>query len=351
MIRVKKYIRILVINCAVLIGMLLLIEGAFRLIIPASEVVPAFSDQNRGMRGRPFVEANQTRGFALKPEFANRYYTVNSEGFRGQAFPKDLNRKHVILALGESTTFGWGVRDNETYPFYLEKCFSEKYRDVFVVNGGVPSYSSSQVLVALQETLAQGRIRPDLVLICILGNDVWYSSIANWHPDILVYQKPPQWVTMAMKYSRLGYACLMGFPKKSTQTNVFNAKALDKFKSNIVAMIDVCKSHGVRLAFVEPPLDSGHLPKQGLDRFQIRYTRDYLVETISTYVRSVREVAEKYGVPVIDHSLGLNHKHQKGLFRDSDFHPTPKGNAMMARDVYAGIVGADLLPMLKNQNK
>ncbi len=351
MIRAKKYISILVINCAVLIGMLLFVEGIFRLMIPASEIVPAFSDRNWHIRKRPFVEASRTRGFALKSKFANGCYTVNSEGFRGQDFPKDLNRKHVILALGESTTFGWRVRDNETYPFHLEKCFSEKYGDVFVINGGVPSYSSSQVLVTLQEILSQNRIRPDLVLICILGNDIWYSTIANWHPDILIYQKPPRWITMAMKYSRLGYACLMGFPKKSTQTNVFNAKALDKFKSNIKAMINVCRSHGVGLAFVEPPLDSTHLPKQGLDRFQIRYTKDYLVETISTYVRSVRVVAEKYGVPVIDHRLSLNHKHQKGTFLDNDLHPTAKGNAMMARDVYAGIVRANLLPMLKSQNK
>ena len=62
-----------------------------------------------------------------------------------------------------------------------------------MVNAGVPSYSSSQVRLYVEEILARRRANPDLVLVSVQWNDVWYSALPNWYPELLVYQQPAKW--------------------------------------------------------------------------------------------------------------------------------------------------------------
>jgi lysophospholipase L1-like esterase len=53
----------------------------------------------------------------------------------------------VLLAVGDSGT-GWGVDEEDTYPSRLQElCRQYCSNDLLVINGGVPSYTSAQVLV------------------------------------------------------------------------------------------------------------------------------------------------------------------------------------------------------------
>lgn len=95
---------------------------------------------------------------------------INSEGFRDDDFKtnKDSNTFRIIT-LGASSTFGYGDRDDETYPFYLGQILN-KYEDnlpiknrlsVEVYNMGIPHLNSSQILSLFQnEALAY---QPDVV--------------------------------------------------------------------------------------------------------------------------------------------------------------------------------------------
>ena len=64
---------------------------------------------------------------------------VNDLGLRGG--PVDLQGKNVILCLGDSVTYGFGVDDNQTYPAELQKALDRvapgKYA---VLNAGVDAY-------------------------------------------------------------------------------------------------------------------------------------------------------------------------------------------------------------------
>lgn len=327
----KKIVRIFSINLSIFIALLFFIEVGSRVLIPSENITPIFSDQNLRIRERPFVEAHQTRGFALKPGFSNGIYSVNEKGFRGDS----IQNKRLILTLGESTTFGWGVKDNETYPFYLEKFFPKKTQ-ITVINGGVPSYTSSQVLVSLEEILNKNTIEPDMVLICILWNDLWYSTISNWHPDILIYQKPPAWISWLTKHSRFCHGWVMGFSKKEKQKNVFNPGALAQYEKNIEQMIRICRDKNIALAFVEPPFDGDHMPEKGLNEFHVGYDRAFFIKTANTYIKRMKDIAQVNGIHVIDHDLGMRNLHQKPLFLDA-LHPTAQGNYLMALDVYNAI--------------
>jgi lysophospholipase L1-like esterase len=75
-----------------------------------------------------------------------------------------------VMTLGCSTTFGWGVDDEETYPFRLERILHESGHDkVEVINGGQPGHTSFQGLWLWDRLLA--KYRPDVVIFGYIVQD------------------------------------------------------------------------------------------------------------------------------------------------------------------------------------
>jgi len=104
--------------------------------------------------------------------------TINSRGFRGDEFRiEKLDGCLRIITLGASSTFGYGDRDDETYPFYLEKMLSrdvgmiqcDGIKTVEVINQGIPHLKSEQIYALfLHEALP---LKPDIVTIYAGAND------------------------------------------------------------------------------------------------------------------------------------------------------------------------------------
>jgi lysophospholipase L1-like esterase len=98
---------------------------------------------------------------------------TNPQGFRGAPFGEKRPRVLRVVALGDSSTFGWGVEQFEAYPERLATALAERTgrarEDVEVLNLGVPGYSSFQGRVLLARK-ALG-FAPDLVVWSYLSND------------------------------------------------------------------------------------------------------------------------------------------------------------------------------------
>lgn len=126
-----------------------------------------------------------TRRFTLAPSQQAFSYgapaTVDADGFRANGAPPP-DSGAVVLAIGDSFTFGMGVPDSATWPARLERALAARSRrPVRVINAGVISYTAEQEWTTIRELTAERR--PDLIVQALYWNDYQNSPPAD--ADIL----------------------------------------------------------------------------------------------------------------------------------------------------------------------
>lgn len=97
---------------------------------------------------------------------------TNSLGLRGAEVERDKPAGVVrIVALGDSVTFGWGLRSEDAYPSQLASLLAtlRPNQRFEVVNAGVSGYGTWQQLLWLQESGLE--LQPDVVVVQAHLND------------------------------------------------------------------------------------------------------------------------------------------------------------------------------------
>jgi lysophospholipase L1-like esterase len=113
--------------------------------------------------------------FALRPNqrsfSADKSVAINERGFRGPVVPYERTPgKHRVVFLGDSITFGYGVRDDEVVTERVRTLLAKDGVDVEVVNAAVPSYNTEQEVASYE--LHGRRYRPDWIVVGVCWNDL-----------------------------------------------------------------------------------------------------------------------------------------------------------------------------------
>lgn len=188
-------------------------------------------------------------------------FRTNGAGYNTPDVPIDKPAGTLrIVAMGDSSTFGWGVESEETYPRRLEALLRARHpgRRIEVINLGVCGYSSFQGLILLrQEGLRYG---PDVVTLSYGSND--YSPVpepfdavharqqgwSGWVRGLLhrsrAYQVYAAWLTERVHGPRAGAAAA---PAADAVLNV----GPDKSLRNLSAMAAGARRAGADPIFVE----------------------------------------------------------------------------------------------------
>lgn len=124
------------------------------------------------------LQDHATRFFVLRPGWSDPAagFTVGPDGFRGPALRPHGPGTTRILLLGESSTMGAEVRDDEVYARRLEALLGDGYE---VVNAGVGAWTVWQSRVFLEEEI--DTLRPDVVIPYHQVNDALPTGVVDAH--------------------------------------------------------------------------------------------------------------------------------------------------------------------------
>ncbi len=111
----------------------------------------------------PYNEIELARGVSF-------HFSSNSDGFRGREFgPKDSGTIRIVC-VGDSSTFGWGVDDEYTYPRLLEARLERAGGPrVEVFNLGIPGFTTRHGLGVLRHYALE--LEADIFVFSFGAND------------------------------------------------------------------------------------------------------------------------------------------------------------------------------------
>jgi hypothetical protein len=131
-------------------------------------------NNNLMLEYEPFTEFREK---AFRGMWGGTKVTVHEAGFREirdqRPWPPAANRKNIFV-FGGSTTFGYGVDDDQSIPSYLQQLAGDIMKDksVAVYNFGRGYYMSTQEVVLFYRLLTNGFV-PDIAIFIDGLNDLY----------------------------------------------------------------------------------------------------------------------------------------------------------------------------------
>jgi hypothetical protein len=118
--------------------------------------------------------SNNINRYILPPNKKIKYEThefniiasTNKFGFRGNEL---FIKEGQIIVVGDSQIYGWGLNNNETWPFFLQSIIEQNNQNLKVYNLGVPGTNTNDHISVAKEYIKI--IKPKIAIIGIGLND------------------------------------------------------------------------------------------------------------------------------------------------------------------------------------
>ena len=258
--------------------------------------------------------------------------TVNSLGFRGEEVtvnkPTGIRR---VVVLGDSTVYGHGVEDDETFSAQLSERLGPS---VQVLNLGTPGYSTAQSINLM--TMRGWRLQPDAVIVANLWSDNNFDSfvdktlLSERHDaartpfpsaaKLLQSSALYRWLDWHLRLAdRAGEVETVGWMLGRTPTGGHRRVSVNDYAANLQALAAEAKARNAEVAFLAfaNAVDLGD-DTDGAIAWPL-------------YREVMQAVAKRVGapfLPVKDAFVNSGNDHLT-LFLD-EMHPTPVGHAIIA---------------------
>jgi GDSL-like Lipase/Acylhydrolase family len=260
---------------------------------------------------------------------------------------------HRILCVGDSHTYGAGVRAEQAYPAQLQRMLDEATPGAYtVVNRGVPGFNTAQVRRRLPEWI--DALAPTTVVVIAGANNTWnltdVADVEGWRARLAALAgrlRIVRFVQSWRAHRRLDAAHDVGGipfgdrPKYqlglgtdavvdwgSEQEHVqlerrtlqVDDAAIDRARRDYQAIASLARARGVALVFLGYPA-----PNPIFDPF----------------TAAMRLVAGLNRDPFVDAAAAVRRVPQKRMTWTYGLHAGPAGLGEIARDVAAAIVATD----------
>ena len=218
----------------------------------------------------------------------------------------DKTGQYRILAVGDSTTFGHGVEDRETWPSQLQTMLRNKGYAVDVINAGGCGYSAFQGMRFLKDPGLS--FKPDLVIITFGHNEM-----AVWG-GISDIERGEGKLALIKERRALGDEEVKRHPRLNRQ----------EYADILSAMNYLCTAAGSAVIFLAWPYACDYNP--------VMPDGSPAITSPFTYYSETFEAGKRTGSPVID--IVAATKGEDGILMDS-VHFHPKGCQIVARTIAA----------------
>jgi len=301
----------------------------------------------------------------------------NSLGFRGPELPSSPATVLKIITVGGSTTECFYASDGKTWTDVLGGLLAARFQDVWINNAGLDGQSTFGHLVLMDDYVAQ--LRPDVVLFLVGVNDVGLAepcgydyatqrsaidlrSLAGFGKSLAARSEVFSLALNLYRYSRahtLGLAheavTLAKLPAvdvpedTAADTMAWHRTYVAGYAERLRRLVASARRHGIQPVFLTQPTLLGEAidPLTGVDLARVQVggpgnrNGRLMWQTLELYNETLRLVAARTGVPVIDLARRLEKNSQ--YFYDF-YHLTNAGNRRVAE-----IVFADLVPYLSSR--
>jgi len=266
---------------------------------------------------------------------------INSHGTRGAEFSVEKPPGTVrVLSLGDSRTFGWGLKERETYSVEFGRLLQERLKSsgatgnrVEIINAGVNAWSFQQMLVFYRDVAAA------------------------WKPDYVLVAEGNLWTQFSEKNSP---EFAEKFMARVRLKNLLRRFALYHYVVE-VKLNDFYARHRTKFIPVDPKQDALFKEQQQSDPntafreaiegiCQVAQTNgavpvllflprlDELTATSQVPIRAIKQdLAARFQTPLVD-VTGEIARGGKALYLDADpVHFNAEGNAIIARKIVASI--------------
>lgn len=290
-----------------------------------------------------------TLAYKLKPDQEAYTHSVpvrtNSLGLRDHEIELQPDSNTFrILCLGDSLTFGNGVRSEDTYPKQLEQQLngSLQGRRFEVINAGVPGYDTWQEAQYLLEYGLQ--LKANLVIIGFYANDIVPR------PDVIrpavgesgVIMKQgwlglaPQEIIHILKRSRLFLLLRDRYDKLTLQLH--GSREYDHQAALLAGVSIPSTQRGWKEVEASFDLISKAASRHNFGLLVVIFPLpDQVIQNYenATYPSKVEEIANKYGIPTINllPEFTRNFRGFESLFIAWDGHPNEQAYSIAASEI------------------